>query len=313
VSEDGRIVAFDSQSQDLVPGDTNVCFGQPCSDVFVRDRDSDENGVFDEAGGTTTARVSVGPGGVEGDSRTIAPVVSGGAGRYYDRLFLSAGLDERFKVQYPTYRFQFSATGCDPAVTTCAPGVPLLWKESYLSRAALDQLIAAGTTKPEVFLVNNDTKPPYSDQWNIGYRQSFGQLVAAASYNVVRGYRGFSWGWGGGHCCLSAGNDFGVTMTLRPVEHDVGRKSVMVPLQREGARHRLRGGGADIAGDQIEREIVPGHRRAGRHKLLALPGDDEHALRKDRDGRVGGTKWLGVSPVHRGRRAGEQPALRQQE
>lgn len=139
-------------------------------------------------------------------------VVFGGAGRYYDRLFLSAGLDERFKVQYPTYRFQFSATGCDPAVTTCAPGQPLLWKDSYLSREALDSLIAQGTTKPEVFLVDNDTKPPYSDQWNIGFRQAFGQFVASASYNVVRGYRGFSWGWGGGACCLSAGADYGVTI-----------------------------------------------------------------------------------------------------
>ncbi|HYR28023.1 MAG TPA: TonB-dependent receptor, partial [Thermoanaerobaculia bacterium] len=136
-------------------------------------------------------------------------VIFGGAGRYYDRLFLSAGLDERFKIQYPTYRFSFSATGCDPAVTTCTPGTPLLWKESYLSRQALDQLIAQGTTRPEVFLVRNDTKPPYSDQWNIGYRQSFGQVVAAASWNVVRGYRGFSWGWGGGACCLSAGPNYG--------------------------------------------------------------------------------------------------------
>ena len=139
-------------------------------------------------------------------------VVFGGAGRYYDRLFLSAGIDERFKVQYPTYRFQFSANGCDPAVTTCAPGQPLLWKESYLSQQALDQLIAQGTTAPEVFLVNNNTEPPYSDQWNIGYRQAFGQVVASASYNVVRGYRGFSWGWGGGQCCLSAGPGYGVTI-----------------------------------------------------------------------------------------------------
>jgi carboxypeptidase family protein/TonB-dependent receptor-like protein len=139
-------------------------------------------------------------------------VIFGGAGRYYDRLFLSAGLDERFHVQYPTYRFQFSTTGCDPAVTTCTPGQPLLWKDSYLSRSALDSLIAQGTTRPELFLVENDTKPPYSDQWNIGYRQAIGQFVASASYNVVRGYRGFSWSWGGGTCCLGGGPDFGTTL-----------------------------------------------------------------------------------------------------
>lgn len=139
-------------------------------------------------------------------------VVFGGAGRYYDRLFLSAGLDERFHVQYPTYRFQFSTTGCDPAVTTCTPGQPLLWKDSYLSRAALDQLIAQGTTRPELFLVENDTKPPYSNQWNIGFRQAIGQFIASASYNAVRGYRGFAWSWGGGQCCLSGGPDYGTTL-----------------------------------------------------------------------------------------------------
>jgi outer membrane receptor protein involved in Fe transport len=138
-------------------------------------------------------------------------VVFGGAGRYYDRLYLAAGLDERFHVQYPTYRFQFSTTGCDPAITTCTPGQPLLWKNSYLSRAALDQLIAQGTTRPELFLVDNETKPPYSDQWNIGYRQAFGQLVASASYNVVRGYRGFSWAPASGHCCIAGGPDYGST------------------------------------------------------------------------------------------------------
>lgn len=158
-------------------------------------------------------------------------VVFGGAGRYYDRLFLSAGLDERFHVQYPTYRFRFSADGCDPAVQTCTPGQPLLWKESYLSRGALNQLIAQGTTRPELFLVSNDTKPPYSDQWNIGYRQAFGNVIASASYNVVRGYRGFSWGWGGGRCCLSAGPNYGNTI----ISHSTKRywyDGVYVTLER---------------------------------------------------------------------------------
>jgi Tol biopolymer transport system component len=76
ISADGRFVAFDSRSSDLVSGDTNVCFGAPCADVFVRDRDRDENGVFDETGGTTTTRVSVGPGGVQGNGASIMPVIS---------------------------------------------------------------------------------------------------------------------------------------------------------------------------------------------------------------------------------------------
>ena len=141
-------------------------------------------------------------------------VVFGGVGRYYDRLFLSAGLDERFHVQYPTYRFQFAANGCDPAVTTCSPGQPLLFKPSYLSAAALDALIKAGTTRPELFLVNNNSEPPYSNQANVGYRQAFGPMVASVSYNIVRGYNGFSWGFAGpgGKCCLSAGPNYSATL-----------------------------------------------------------------------------------------------------
>lgn len=52
ISPDGRFVAFQSFASNLVPGDTN---GFP--DVFLRDRKA-----------CTTRRVSVGPGGVQGDS-----------------------------------------------------------------------------------------------------------------------------------------------------------------------------------------------------------------------------------------------------
>ena len=53
LSADGRFVAF-SSFLELVPGDTNQ---QP--DIYVHDRDADEDGVFDEAGAIDTVRVSV--------------------------------------------------------------------------------------------------------------------------------------------------------------------------------------------------------------------------------------------------------------
>ncbi|MBS0195349.1 MAG: hypothetical protein JSR77_01190 [Planctomycetes bacterium] len=55
-TEDGRFVVFTSEATNLVPNDTNGV-----SDVFVRDRDLDDNGVFDEpgVGKTRTVRVSV--------------------------------------------------------------------------------------------------------------------------------------------------------------------------------------------------------------------------------------------------------------
>src|SRR5262249_50082193 len=61
ISADGRFVAFKSLATNLVPDDTNGA-----QDVFVRDRDPDGNGVFDEGNGVTT-RVSIDSTGVQGD------------------------------------------------------------------------------------------------------------------------------------------------------------------------------------------------------------------------------------------------------
>jgi hypothetical protein len=51
-SASGRFIAFASMASNLVPGDVGL------QDVFLRDRDTDADGVFDEAGAVTTIRVS---------------------------------------------------------------------------------------------------------------------------------------------------------------------------------------------------------------------------------------------------------------
>jgi Tol biopolymer transport system component len=61
LSANGRVVAFSSQAIDLVTGDTNAR-----SDVFVRDL---------QAG--TTSRISLGPGGVQGNDESFSPSISG--------------------------------------------------------------------------------------------------------------------------------------------------------------------------------------------------------------------------------------------
>ena len=73
ISADGRYVAFDSISPDLVTGDTN---GKV--DVFVHDRDFDGNGTYDEPGpvGVSTVRVSVATGGGEGSDDSHSPSIS---------------------------------------------------------------------------------------------------------------------------------------------------------------------------------------------------------------------------------------------
>jgi hypothetical protein len=58
ISSNGRFVTFTCFADNLVPGDTN---GD--RDIFLHDRDPDENGVFDEPGSILTERISVASGG----------------------------------------------------------------------------------------------------------------------------------------------------------------------------------------------------------------------------------------------------------
>lgn len=60
-SDDGRHVVFESASSNLVNGDTNATANIDGADIFVRDRDVDADGIFDEpgVGNVKTVRVSV--------------------------------------------------------------------------------------------------------------------------------------------------------------------------------------------------------------------------------------------------------------
>ena len=71
ISADGRYVAFESLSTNLVAGDTN---GKV--DIFVHDRDADGNGTYDEPGAISTVRVSVDLAGVQGNGDSNSPSIS---------------------------------------------------------------------------------------------------------------------------------------------------------------------------------------------------------------------------------------------
>ena len=66
----------------------------------------------------------------------------------------------------------------------------------------IDQGIAPN---PEVFLIDNTTKPPVSDQFSIGVRQRLGAMTLSASYSGVRSRNGFTFLFGNrrpdGTCC----------------------------------------------------------------------------------------------------------------
>ena len=130
-------------------------------------------------------------------------VLFGGFGRYYDRIFYNAGLDERYRLQDETRLFRFSATGGpDPnGFDTIA------WDPSYLSKAGLDSLIARGVAPaPEIYLLANDTRPPVSDQFTGGIRTSVRGILVTASYAGIRARNGLTYEFANrrpdGTCCL---------------------------------------------------------------------------------------------------------------
>jgi len=128
------------------------------------------------------------------NGKTIA---FGGAGRYYDRNLFNNTLDESFRLQHFVGEFFFTPDGSPFNGQPAAK-----WDPKYLTRNGLLELQASGITgKPEVFLIENDTKVPYSNQWNLGIRHSFGSIVGSLSYASIRSFNGFSYLWGKGFCC----------------------------------------------------------------------------------------------------------------
>ena len=98
ISDDGRFIAFVSYSTDLTekPIESGAT-----PNVFLHDRDVDENGVFDESGGTSTSLLSISTAGtaagvVPGNS--TRPVISGNGTSV---AFVSGALDLAIDVPVP--------------------------------------------------------------------------------------------------------------------------------------------------------------------------------------------------------------------
>lgn len=105
-----------------------------------------------------------------GDERHV---IFGGAGRSYNRNQFDYLSYEQYRLAFQRYQFFFNTPGhnCSaaPVQNPC-----IAWNPALLDKNALNALIVPGTSfGAEVFLLNNDLKTPYSDQFSLGMRNSF--------------------------------------------------------------------------------------------------------------------------------------------
>jgi hypothetical protein len=124
----------------------------------------------------------------------------GGIGRAYDRNLFDNLQLETTKATFPTYERSFKTDDGVPAHNSCTLASPttltcLAWDPKYLTREGLNQLVggnkAAGR---EVFMVNNDLKVPYSDQFSLGVRGSLTEdWNGELSLSRINSHDGFQW------------------------------------------------------------------------------------------------------------------------
>jgi hypothetical protein len=179
--------------------------------------------------------------------------IFGGWGLYYDRIAFDVAIDETQKITHPTFFTTFAPRGVAPQ------GSQIAWQDSYLSadRATLDA-VAKASGRPELWLIDNDFKVPYSTQASIGIRQLFGDFSATVSYNDQRGKDQFTLGLAnvelnpGGGCCRNpfdwASHGF-ANIIYSSNEAETWYKAVNVQIDRAYRRTSLDdfGWGAGIA------------------------------------------------------------------
>lgn len=118
-----------------------------------------------------------------------------GAGRYYDRdNFYLASIERLFSQ----FRSDITVTFCGAAgLPACTiPGGnhangEFQWIDAYRDPNALRTAVGSFGLNGDIFVLNNKTPPPFTDQFNIGVRKRFGDWQTSATIAYNRGHHGF--------------------------------------------------------------------------------------------------------------------------
>lgn len=111
-------------------------------------------------------------------------VIFGGAGRYYDRSLFIAGVIETLTNTNKVVNVPF----CSSTVTTGCLNFSNSLRDVDTLRSAASPLFPGGGS---VFLMNNDTRLPFSDQFNIGVRKRFGDIQTSLTLSHIRSHNIF--------------------------------------------------------------------------------------------------------------------------
>lgn len=195
---------------------------------------------------------------LDAENRTT---IFGGFGMFYDRSIFDISVDERLKLQRPEYTVEFAHPDSTPQ------GNEVAWSNTYLTtdRSIIDPLVTSGQSSArEVWLIGNDTKAPRSNQWNIGIRRLFGDILVSAAYVGVRGFDQLVFNWANltvnanGGCCVGGSFGHGFSNILYTTQsgktwYDALQLQVNRPFRR--SRSNSIGWGAGLTYTYASREL----------------------------------------------------------
>jgi hypothetical protein len=174
-------------------------------DTVLRNRGFDPNNYFNDGNGRAPFAGAIQPrvGFALSLGKSQATTIFGGYGVFYDRFNYNLGLDERDRLVRQTRTLQFSADGLPRG------GSPTIqWRPALINPDSLQAFAASGAAgRPEIFLIENNTRLPRSNHLNLGVRHLWRGTEYSVTYGQVNSSNGFAYIFGTrrttGQCCVS--------------------------------------------------------------------------------------------------------------